>query len=852
MLRVCATRGAAAFLAVALCLNVATASFAKKRLLSNEEILANMSTTHAMNLVLGSPRLKPELASLIQAKVAHRKASVKHLRAVKRHTAARRAEQDPAEETGYGALEGAMTMLNEMMGSARQELEISYAECGNYEKSQMKLLEETAMDLQMYNGMASKATAGKLGAVGQIKLDEKQLDEVGHQKKEEEELCEKDLAALRDLLQIVNDDLEVMMTVLNMTECKEGAAASLLQVSEFTNKRGMAHCPLCGRGGMSLVQNGELQLQLNRLKSDLAHKYLQQEMGHAFHESLLGTPSLPQTQAGAPPPPLAMGGASALQLHARHGQDPPEEGQVQPNASDIGVTVEVTEPVTCEIDNKCTLSDASCTKLRERFLLVHGGIAEKKEELEGQIYSLENECETTINNLKQTLDLTETDLDTQIEAKSQYTAQKSDATNNAKVKAQSHADMSQEYVTKSTECCDTQNALRSEACAIKKIRGELLNVSGQSVFVVDCEVSDWKVAGEGCSASCGGGTISYVRDVLVQPAGGLECPALEKQEDCNTFDCPVDCVLDSWSRYGECDAKCGGGNHQRMRSVLTPPENGGMGCGATQESEQCNLEACDADCVLAEWTEWETCSKACNKGSSRRMRGVAEPERGTGTCPDPQSEERLQFRPCNDIACSTVITDPSRSILMCDSKVDIVLLLDGSGSIGSYGWYYTRIFGYYFLKMLETHNDKAQVAVQVFSTGVSWIKGRSEFGTDVDDLALQTWYANWPAGGTNTHTALGMAQEVLTYGRKDAMSVVVVITDGYPNYEKKTIEAAEELQQQARVVWIPVGAYAPLELIEQLASKPKEEHIVKMEEFDSLAYIDKFNAVMATTCPSVK
>merc|ERR1719291_1002058 len=638
-----------------------------------------------------------------------------------------------------------------------------------------------------------------------------------------------------------------------MTECDDAdSGASLLQTAEVRSRRAVVHCPLCGRGGMSFMRSEKLQSQLSRLKSDLAHKVLQQQLGHAYHETLEDTPPPPPTQAGAPPPPMHLGAASALQVRARRGgRQDPEEEEAPPNITeanstteDDGLTVTVTEPVKCDITDKCTLSPASCTKLRERFLLVHGGIAEKKEELEGQIASLEGDCEETIGNLKHTLDLTETDLDTQIEASSEYGAQKKDASNNANLKAESHSDMSKEYLVKATECCDNQNALRSEACAIKKIRGELLNVSGKEVFVTDCEVSEWKVAGEGCSVSCGGGTIHYFRDVLVQADGGLECPALEKQEDCNTFDCPVDCVLDSWSEYGECDAKCGGGNHQRMRTVITSASNGGMGCGATQESEQCNLQACDADCVLAEWTEWSDCSKACDKGSSRSMRGVAEPERGTGTCPDPQSEARLQFRTCNDIRCSTVITDPSRNTLICDSKVDIVLILDGSGSIGSYGWYYTRLFGYYFLKHLNTRNDTAQVAVQVFSTNVQWVNGNQDFSTDVDSLALDTWNFRWPAGGTYTHTALGMAQEALTYGRKDALSVVVVITDGVPNYEKKTIEAANELQEDARVVWIPVGSNAPIELIEKLASKPKEEHIITMDYFDSLAYVDKFNEVV--------
>ena len=64
--------------------------------------------------------------------------------------------------------------------------------------------------------------------------------------------------------------------------------------------------------------------------------------------------------------------------------------------------------------------------------------------------------------------------------------------------------------------------------------------------LVDCKVGDWKPWGE-CSLTCGGGTKTRARDVIVEPEyGGETCPALEETMVCNTIQCPgalIPCLL---------------------------------------------------------------------------------------------------------------------------------------------------------------------------------------------------------------------------------------------------------------------------------------------------------------------
>ena len=44
--------------------------------------------------------------------------------------------------------------------------------------------------------------------------------------------------------------------------------------------------------------------------------------------------------------------------------------------------------------------------------------------------------------------------------------------------------------------------------------------------------------------------------------------------------CPIDCVVGEWSEYGMCSAPCGGGIMSRVRQPLTDAEHGGEPCGA--------------------------------------------------------------------------------------------------------------------------------------------------------------------------------------------------------------------------------------------------------------------------------
>merc|ERR1719265_344667 len=102
--------------------------------------------------------------------------------------------------------------------------------------------------------------------------------------------------------------------------------------------------------------------------------------------------------------------------------------------------------------------------------------------------------------------------------------------------------------------------------------------------------------------------------------------------DNTTHFCPIDCVWDDWSAWGDCSHSCGNGTMPRTRTKLVPEQYGGVQCsGCTSEQNcpgntsymHCNDELCPVDCTWEDWSEWGDCTKSCGEGTTTRERGIA-------------------------------------------------------------------------------------------------------------------------------------------------------------------------------------------------------------------------------------
>lgn len=143
---------------------------------------------------------------------------------------------------------------------------------------------------------------------------------------------------------------------------------------------------------------------------------------------------------------------------------------------------------------------------------------------------------------------------------------------------------------------------------------------GMSIRVTNCTVhgswSSWS-AWSACSQTCGM-AVKTRRRTCGNPApafGGRVCVGQDRHEmychsnpPCPAVAVPVrDGGWSSWSSWGECSAKCGGGFRVRTRRCDNPPPQspGGLDCqGCAVDYEMCNTAPCVDSKRLSSWTPW--------------------------------------------------------------------------------------------------------------------------------------------------------------------------------------------------------------------------------------------------------
>jgi len=513
---------------------------------------------------------------------------------------------------------------------------------------------------------------------------------------------------------------------------------------------------------------------------------------------------------------------------------------------------------------KCSIAGSpACPKLRERFMDIATTIEDKKDELEGELRALEKRCAEGKASLEAQIALYEQTLKKEETALAAATSQKNTNEEQSRLTTIEFNKATKEYNEMMATCKGNIENFRTEKCGLEKIRGELYKLSGITKYFTDCETTDWRE--QECSATCGGGTQVLIRSVSVYPDGGAACPPLASTQSCSEDACPVDCVLDDWSGWSGCSADCGGGVRSKRRAVVTNAEHGGEPCGEVSKTESCNVQACDVPCTLSEWSGWEACSKACDGGSTIRVKDVVQAPVGNGACPAPRSHKRLQRKKCNTQPCVNATT----TVLSCTAKLDVILLLDASGSMGQTGWDATKAAG---AKIARAMGPSIKLGAIQFSGPTSYtslwkcigvtqgqpdmeadcgIKWVDHFMDDVETVAKDIENLDYPAQTTLTSLALSTAETELAYGRDDAKSVVIVVTDGKPLSEHRTSLAVESLKQKARLIWVPVGRYVRKKDVRKWASFPWKENVVMVDKFSDLNTPYILNEIITDACPTV-
>merc|ERR1719440_34406 len=193
--------------------------------------------------------------------------------------------------------------------------------------------------------------------------------------------------------------------------------------------------------------------------------------------------------------------------------------------------------------------------------------------------------------------------------------------------------------------------------------------------------------------------------------------------------------------------------------------------------------------------------------------------------------------------------------LTCNKTVDIVLLIDGSGSLGKKGWAAEIKAAQMFVDAFAGAHGKTHMAVLLYSGPRTWsgvrkcfaknkkkvdqekvcgIKTVTHFTEDLKKVKNLITGLTWPKGSTLTSLALLTAKAELALGRKTAQSNIIVFTDGRPLSFRKTTLASRMVRKSARLVWVPVTKYAPLKKIKKWATRRWQENVVKVPTFAAL------------------
>jgi len=748
------------------------------------------------------------------------------------------------KHSGFGGLDGARKLLNNMIFESMTKYDSEIAKCTDYYSRQCAAMELCRGKIAAANFIAANSRALILDAQGSINRCERDIPVVKLELKDQIAQCRGQAQKINERLKIVMGDIEVMTFILEMTDCdakKKGLLQHDLQL------RCDGTCT--SKSKMVTFDDPQLRQKLSHLQSATAHDLLSSSFMNLFGGEEQ-EPKVNKTEWNNPPIPFT-------KVPGKPGPYP--EQYIKP----------------CPHGQNCVaaLSNPQCYKLQGRFLLIQAGISDERDSLMEEVAELEIACKERQKTLEATIQNDKTKLSDSQTKLAAATSKEATAGETGRQVAAENQMYDADLIRQMKLCSANYVAFETELCALKKIRGELYKKSkeGHSGFFQDCEVSKWepeectkKCAGEGES----GGDQKLVRSVLTPAKGGAKCLPLTAEKGCNHKPCPVNCKLEPWSGWSKCSSKCNGGLTQRVRDVDRAARFGGRPCAETTEAKACNNQACEKDCDLGEWTKWTGCSKDCDGGSKKRQRFVKNEAEGSGKCADEWSETRMQYKKCNMHRCRL---EEGQAVLSCNRTFDIILLIDGSNGWGKKGFASEIQAAQMFVDAFAGDQGKASMSVILYSgpktwSGVSKCTGEStkkvdmekvckirtvtHFTKDLKKVKRLIAGLEWPGGSALTSLALTTAYSELSLGRKSARSNVIVFTDGDMLSHRKVGLSSRMLRKAARLVWVPVLKNQPLKDIKAWATRRWQENVVSVPIFSALEKPDTVTHIIANICPA--
>jgi hypothetical protein len=734
--------------------------------------------------------------------------------------------------------------LNDLVEKAWVELDDKIIECKEYQEMNRATFDQVVTDISRLVEQITDLERVETESLEGIAKTEMQIKDVEAELSKETKIYNFNFAKNSEELTRRQNDLDVFQFILTFTRCSD--ATSLVQ----SNVNETRICAIKGGGHSMCFRDHSAQVRFNQMMSHSSKQAISEILAEVEGHKLPNFLQLSQEPEGTftttENPAIAASISNPAEPVAG-GDEPLPKGFVP-------------APFCCEAYGvscgpsgggiMCSPDPPDCGLLHDKLSLMWGDYKDKVDELTMEMNKnayLFEELKITLNDQIQLLANSKARFAMMLsEARSNLAADREEV----KAKEQQKLDVDKAYLAFMKLCCERVKWIMfQDMCALIVVRNAVMESSTTcpGMEIVDCDVDNW--VGKKCTVDCDdscpavpdptevytcGGWQVIDRKIVVDPPDecGLRCPALSRTKKCNQKKCPVDCVMSEWSGWSKCTADCEGGVRSRTRSLVVKPKNGGIACNTAEETEACNTMSCDRDCRLGPWTPWEPCSVACGTGFQNRFKHVLIPTRGFGKCPKEDGRQRFAQQECN--------TQPCVGDELCIANQDLIIAIDGSGSVREDGFNILKTFALDVLSKYQSEYYGAgamKVGLIEFGNGIIMPDGVTVSpAMNVQPLTADLGAVKGAVEGlaqkkgfTNMAQAFALAETMYTSaGRRGAQSALLVITDGKPSFQFQTNELVEQLDDKGvqRFFVVVSDSEKNVDLMKKWASAPWETNML--------------------------
>ncbi|KAK7501883.1 hypothetical protein BaRGS_00006969, partial [Batillaria attramentaria] len=193
------------------------------------------------------------------------------------------------------------------------------------------------------------------------------------------------------------------------------------------------------------------------------------------------------------------------------------------------------------------------------------------------------------------------------------------------------------------------------------------------------------------------------------------------------------------------------------------------------------------------------------------------------------------------VALSSVFLTANASSCLDGAEVDIVFVLDSSGSVTQAGFDLLLTFVKNMVQNFNIGSNAIRVGVEKFSGAAN-----TEFDLnshyDKNSMVSEIQRIVFTGGGTNTGDALDYLKDNMFTSangdRPGVLNIGVVITDGKSNDATETARAARECRSAGITMFaIGVGNGIPTSELNEIATDPDYNHVLKATGYSDLSNI---------------